>query len=79
MDPAVAESHHFVLLKLGYYLFLYSVVVSYLCRTWPLVKHEKQEFYLNSEYIIVYSMQRAFPLNLLKAVTHSSRSHKVPF
>ncbi len=31
----------------------------------------KNKFDLNSEYIIVYSMQRALPLNLLKTITHS--------
>ncbi len=46
---------------------------------WTLVKHEKHTFYLNSEYIIVYSMQSVLPLNLLKTDTHSSRSYKVPF
>ncbi len=37
------------------------------------------KFYLNSEYIVVYSMQRVLPLNLLKTVTHLSQSYKVPF
>ncbi len=52
---SVAESHHFVLLKLGYYIFQYSVVVSYLCHTWPLVKHEKHKFYS----ILYYCLQLA--------------------
>ncbi len=63
----------------NYYLDLYRVV-SYLCVIRGcLSNNEKHKFYLNSEYIIIYSMQRALPLNLLKTVTHSSRSYKVPF
>ncbi len=37
------------------------------------------KFYLNSEYIVVYSMQRVLPLNVWKTVTHSSQSYKVQF
>ncbi len=39
---------------------------SYLCVVRGRLSSMKNKFYLNSEYIIVYSMQRVLPLNLLK-------------
>ncbi len=42
------------------YIVLLAISVSYVD------EHEKPKLYLNSEYIIVYSMQSVLPLNLLK-------------
>ncbi len=60
------ETHK--MLDLNYYHLLYSVVVSYLCVVRGCLSSIKNKFYLNSEYIILYSMQRVHPLNCLSFI-----------
>ncbi len=50
------------------YIVLLAISVSYVA------EHEKPKLYLNSEYIIVYSMQSVLPLNLLKTDIHHDRT-----